>query len=132
LILERLRQHERHAAKPLVPPSSGKTMNTPTENDSADQPNFESGLDAIYTIDVVVAQTGVSHETILHYREQGLIYPVAENAAGQVHFDDETLRRLRRIEHLRTHCGMNVSGLKLMLGLLDEVERLQTELRSRR
>jgi hypothetical protein len=44
-------------------------------------------------------------------------------------FDAETLRRLRRIEHLRSTCGVNDAGLKLMLDLLHEVECLREERR---
>jgi hypothetical protein len=44
-------------------------------------------------------------------------------------FDDESLRSLRRIEHLRATCAVNDAGLKLILDLLREVERLRRERR---
>jgi hypothetical protein len=39
---------------------------------------------------------------------------------------------LRRIHHLQGDLGFNESGLRLILNLMDEVERLRTELRARR
>jgi hypothetical protein len=39
---------------------------------------------------------------------------------------------LRRIEYLRTAYGLNLIGIKLIMDLLTEVERLREELRFRR
>ena len=106
-------------------------MNTPSQNESDDLPLFEPDADATYTLELVADLTGVSSRTILRYQEQGLISPVEDGESGAQYFNDEALLTLRRIEHLRTHCEMNETGLKLMLNLLDEVECLREELRSR-
>jgi MerR family transcriptional regulator/heat shock protein HspR len=45
-------------------------------------------------------------------------------------FDDEALRALRRIEHLRETCGVNETGLRLMMKLMDELDRLRASNRS--
>ena len=107
-------------------------MNPPPEQDSSDLPIFEPDTDATYALEVIVELTGVSSQTILYYREQGLISPVTDRESGADYFNDEALRTLRRLEHLRTYCEMNVSGLKLVLSLLQELERLRADLRSRR
>ena len=78
---------------------------------------------ATYSLEMVAEITGVSSQTILHYQEQGLIPPEA--------FDDEALNTLRRVDYLRCTCETNISGLKLILDLLDQVESLRTELRAR-
>ncbi len=103
------------------------------EQPAGDRPVFEPDLEATYTIDRVVEITGITSTTILHFQEQGLIRPVAAGGSGAApgRFDDEALRRLRRIEHLRTQCGIEGPGLALLVHLLDEVERLRTDLRSR-
>jgi len=44
----------------------------------------------------------------------------------------EGIRTLRRIESLRTACGVNLAGLKLILDLMNEVEYLRAEVRFRR
>ncbi len=83
------------------------------------------------TLDVVASVCGVSSQNVLHYHEQGLIRPAAEDESGGGRFDDDTVHRLRRIEHLRSTYGMDLAALKLTLSLMDEVERLRRELRSR-
>jgi DNA-binding transcriptional MerR regulator len=76
-----------------------------------------------YSLEMVAEITGVSSQTILHYQEEGLLPPVA--------FDDKALHTLRRIDYLRSTCETNLSGLKLILELSDQVENLRTELRAR-
>ncbi|HRH97011.1 MAG TPA: chaperone modulator CbpM [Prosthecobacter sp.] len=73
-----------------------------------------------YTLEILAETTGVSTQTIVQYQEHGLIRP---------EYDDDTLRALRRIQHLRETCEVNLNGLKLLTQLLDEVEQLRDELR---
>ena len=107
-------------------------MNTPSENDSPGLPLFEPDTDATYTIETIASLTGASTQTILRYREEGLISPIAGREADSGQFDVEALRTLRRIEHLRSTCAVNESGLRLILTLMEEIDRLHAELRSRR
>lgn len=74
-----------------------------------------------YSLEILAQITGVATQTIVQYQEHGLIRP---------QFDDETIRALRRIEHLRETCEMNLHGLKLLTQLLEEVEQLRNELRT--
>jgi DNA-binding transcriptional MerR regulator len=107
-------------------------MNPPANENPGDLPLFEPALDASYTLAVVTELTGVSSQTVLYYQEQGLISALGDPESGERYFDDEALRTLRRIEHLRTECQLSGSALKLTLRLLDEIERLRAELQSRR
>lgn len=86
-------------------------------------PIYDAGEQATYSLDIVAEITGVSSQTILHYQEQGLI--------RTKELDDDAVHTLRRIEHLRATCEANDSGLKLILGLMDEVERLRAVVRAR-
>jgi DNA-binding transcriptional MerR regulator len=97
-------------------------MSTPT---SSSEP--ENGT--AYSLEILAELTGVSTQTILQYQEYGLIRP---SDGGEPHFTDDTLRALRRIEHLRELCEPNLAGLKLLTQLLDEIESLRAELRARR
>lgn len=97
--------------------------------DNSSLPVFEAKTDAAYSLDVVCELTGLNSQTVTHYREIGLISSPADAGAS---FSDETIRTLRRIEHLRTDFEMTETALKLTLGLMNEVERLRDELRSRR
>lgn len=73
-----------------------------------------------YTLEILAEITGVSTQTIVQYQEHGLIHPP---------LDDEAIRALRRIEHLRETCEVNLAGLKLLTSLLEEVEQLREERR---
>ncbi len=100
-------------------------MNPSPDNDL---PLIEPEEHATYSLEIVESITGVSSRTILIYQEHGLVRPVGDTGK----FDDDTLHTLRRIEHLRQTCEANLSGLRLILGLMDEVERLKTSLRTAR
>ncbi len=89
----------------------------------------DAGSGTFYSLEILSEMSGVSTQTILQYQEQGLIQ---SGDGGEPHFTDDTLRILRRIEHLREMCEPNLAGLKLLTRLLDEVESLRAELRSRR
>jgi len=76
-----------------------------------------------YSLEILAETTGVSTQTIVLYQEHGILPP---------RYDEDTVRSLRRIEHLRETCEMNLRGLKLLTQLLDEVEQLRQELRAKR
>jgi len=93
---------------------------------------YDPDTTATYNLAVVAELTGISSHLILRYQEQGLIVPVPNSPPAQPQFDDQALRALRRIDYLRSRCEMNESGLRLLLQLLDEVDRLRNELRQDR
>jgi DNA-binding transcriptional MerR regulator len=80
-------------------------------------PIYEPDEQATYSLEIVERITGISSQTIIRYQETGLI------RSGD--YDDETVRTLRRIEHLQSTCGVNEAGLRLIMGLMEEVERLR-------
>lgn len=82
-----------------------------------------------YTIEATAQMTDLPRHTILVYYKSGLISPVTGPEGGGYCFDEEAIRTLRRIGQLRSMPGMGVSGIKMILELMDEVERLRTELR---
>ncbi len=91
---------------------------------NSDLPLYEPDSDATYSLEMVAEITGVSSQTILRYQEHGLLHTSR--------FDDDALHSLRRIEHLRQACEVNLEGLKLIVELMEELERLQAALRARR
>jgi hypothetical protein len=106
-----------------------RAMKSDPSSQVAGLPVYGDEPEASYSIEVIAQLTGVDTQTILHYQEKGFIRPVAKDAGDAVLFDAECLRQLRRIEHLRATCGMNDTGLKLILDLLHEVECLRQERR---
>jgi MerR family transcriptional regulator/heat shock protein HspR len=104
-------------------------MNSDPSPDPRDLPVYGEQTDAFYSIEVIAELAGVDPQVVLHYEEQGFIRPAARDPENAALFDAECLRQLRRIEHLRATCEMNDAGLKLVLDLLHEVERLREERR---
>lgn len=90
---------------------------------------FEPDPSAVYAIEAAEHIAHVPRRTILLYCKHGLISPVMDPACGGYYFNDEGIRALRRIEYLRTVCGINLTGIKMILKLTNEVERLRTEVR---
>lgn len=103
-----------------------------TSNDASDAPLFEPDLDAIYDLEIVCKITGISTQTLLQYQEQGLISYTDSSDSASESVNEETLRRLRYIEHLRSSYELNMAGIKHVFELMDQIESLQCELRSRR
>ena len=90
---------------------------------------FEPGARAVYTIEIAAQLAEVPRRLIVLYYKHGLVTPVTDPAGAGWYFDDEAVRIVRRIEHLRSTCGLNLAGIKLVMSLINEVERLRTELR---
>ena len=104
-------------------------MNTSPLSHNQDLPVYDGETDICYTLDVIAELAGVDTRTVLHYQEQGFLRPATGETGSDVKFDSESLRQLRRIDHLRSTCEMNDTGLRLVLGLLEEAERLREERR---
>lgn len=85
----------------------------------------------LHPLEVVVRMTGCSRRKIIFYCRKGVIQP-ARTEATEWHFDEETIIRLRHIETLRQRHRMNWAAIHTIISLLDEVEILRAELRSRR
>jgi DNA-binding transcriptional MerR regulator len=108
-------------------------MSTPHEQlmpapPQAIQP-FEPDPQTAYTIEATAYLVDVPRHTILVYCKHGLVSPVVDPACGGYYFNDEAIRALRRVEYLRTACGVNLAGIKMILDLMNKVERLQAEVR---
>ncbi len=81
---------------------------------------------AVYVISVAAELAGVHPQTLRVYERKGLIDP-ARTGGGSRRFSEEDLARLRRIQQL-TSTGLNLEGVKRVLDLEAEVERLQRAL----
>ena len=93
---------------------------------------FEPDARAVYTLEVAARLTQLPRRLIAVYFKHGLVSPVMDPACSGWYFNDEAIRILRRIEYLRTACGLNMVGIKLIMDLAREVERLREELNFRR
>src|SRR5579871_5920505 len=84
---------------------------------------FEPESNGVYTIEAAGQIAHTPRRMILMYYKLGLISPVSDPVREGYYFDAEGIRTLRRIEFLRSECGVNLAGIKVILRLLDEVER---------
>jgi DNA-binding transcriptional MerR regulator len=90
---------------------------------------FEPGPDAVYSLEVAVRLAHVPRRMIVVYYKHGLVSPVADPACEGFYFNNEGIRALRRIEYLRAVCGINLIGVKMILSLIEETDKLRAEAR---
>jgi MerR family transcriptional regulator/heat shock protein HspR len=81
---------------------------------------------AVYVISVAAELTGVHPQTLRVYERKGLLDP-SRTEGGSRRFSEEDLDRLRHIQALTT-AGLNLEGVRRVMELEAEVDRLQTEL----
>ncbi len=84
---------------------------------------------ARYTLEEAARLTHLPRRQIVLYCQDGLVAPVGAPEAGGWTFNDEGLRRLRRLAELHRTYQLSLPALRLIVELQDQVERLQQELR---
>ncbi len=89
---------------------------------------FEPPPNAVYSIEAAGQLVDVPRRRIAVYCRYGLLTPVA-NERGY-YFDGKTIKTLRAIEGLRSVCGDDLAGIKMILRLMNEVQRLNSEVHS--
>lgn len=109
-------------------PNEQPTSSDPTQA-KAGPPVYEVEIGVWYSLEMIAELAGVEESTVMRYRECGFLRPVPGAAEAGERFDEECLRQLRRIEHLRRECALNETGLRMILELLEEVEFLRQERR---
>lgn len=90
---------------------------------------FQPQPNVLYSLDATAHLAGVPRRSILIYCRAGLVRPVVQPPYGAMEFTEEAIYIVRKSEHLRTVHGLDLTWLKTMFDLLDEVERLRAELR---
>lgn len=90
---------------------------------------FEPAGQVAYSIEAVAHLTQTPRFLIAVYCRHGLISPLAPPETEGWWFDEETIRTLRRIERLRADYGVNLHGLRMVAGLIEELEGLRAEAR---
>ncbi len=81
---------------------------------------------AVYVISVAAELTGVHPQTLRVYERKGLLDP-SRTEGGSRRFSEEDLDRMRHIQSLTT-TGLNLEGVRRVMELEAEVERLRAEL----
>ena len=80
---------------------------------------------AVYVISVAAELAGMHPQTLRIYERRGLVQP-ARTQGGNRRYSDIDIERLRRIQDLAAG-GMNLEGIRRVMELEVENERLQAE-----
>jgi MerR family transcriptional regulator/heat shock protein HspR len=79
----------------------------------------------VYVISVAAELAGMHPQTLRIYERRGLVQP-ARTQGGNRRYSDIDIERLRRIQNLAAG-GMNLEGIRRVMELEHEVDRLQHE-----
>lgn len=93
---------------------------------SLSDPGRDPARRAVYVISVAAELAGVHPQTLRIYERKGLVQP-ARTGGGSRRYSDADLARLRRIQAL-TDEGINLAGVKRILQLERELQRVEAEL----
>ncbi len=80
---------------------------------------------AVYVISVAAELAGMHPQTLRIYERRGLVQP-ARTQGGNRRYSDIDIERLRRISDLAGE-GMNLEGIRRVMALEAEVDRLRAE-----
>src|SRR5438093_11854855 len=83
---------------------------------------------AVYVISVAAELAGVHPQTLRIYERKGLLDP-ARTGGGSRRYSDQDIEQLRRILEL-TEVGLNLAGVKMVMELEAENDRLREQLRA--
>ncbi len=81
---------------------------------------------ALYVISVAASLAGVHPQTLRIYERKGLLDP-ARTGGGSRRYSDADINRLRRIQDL-TAAGLNLEGVRRVMELEDEVDRMRRDM----
>ena len=90
---------------------------------------FQPKSNVLYSLDAAAHLAAVPRRSLLIYWRAGLIRPVLQPPNKLITFTEEAICKVRRIEYLRTVHGLDVTWIKTLFDLLEEVERLRAEVR---
>jgi DNA-binding transcriptional MerR regulator len=107
-------------------------MSNAKENPFRTVQRFEPRPNAVYTLETAAHLAQVTRRAVLVYCNHGFISPALDPQEAGYYFNNEAIRALQRIAFLRNDCDINLRGTRIIMKLMDEVERLQNELRFRR
>jgi MerR family transcriptional regulator, heat shock protein HspR len=80
---------------------------------------------AVYVISVAAELAGMHPQTLRIYERRGLVQP-ARTQGGNRRYSDVDIDRLRKISELAAE-GMNLEGIRRVMQLEAEVDRLRAE-----
>lgn len=80
----------------------------------------------VYMIGVAAELCGVHPQTLRQYERIGLVIPARVGAKNRLYSENDILR-VRRIQRLTQHMGVNLAGVEIILKLQDTMDDMQRE-----
>ena len=81
-----------------------------------------------YMISIAAELVGMHPQTLRMYEQKGLVRP--KRTAGNTRlYSEADLERLRLIQRLTTELGLNLAGVEAVLGLEEQLARMQARLK---
>jgi MerR family transcriptional regulator/heat shock protein HspR len=80
-----------------------------------------------YMISVAAEIVGMHPQTLRMYEQKGLVRP--QRTAGNTRlYSEADLERLQLIQRLTTDLGLNLAGVEAVLGLEEQLQRMQSRM----
>jgi MerR family transcriptional regulator/heat shock protein HspR len=80
-----------------------------------------------YMISVAAELVGMHTQTLRIYEQKALLRP--QRTAGNTRlYSEDDLERLRLIQRLTTELGLNLAGVEAVLGLEEQLQRMQSRM----
>src|SRR5215210_3791398 len=98
-------------------------MDETVKDDDARRSSDAAGRRAVYIISVAAELAGVHPQTLRIYEQKGLVRPHRTRGNTRRYSEDD-IDRLRRVQAL-TQDGVNLAGVKRIMELEEEVDRLR-------
>ncbi|NLA55360.1 MAG: helix-turn-helix transcriptional regulator [Corynebacterium humireducens] len=83
-------------------------------------------LGEVFVISVAAELTGMHAQTLRTYDRMGLVTPERTSGGGR-RYTRKDISLLRRIQQLSQEEGVNLAGIKAIIELTEEVDRLRAE-----
>lgn len=81
---------------------------------------------AVYVISVAAELSGMHAQTLRTYDRMGLVSPARTRGGGR-RYSDQDIELLRKIQALSQDDGVNLAGIKSIIELTEERDRLEAE-----
>lgn len=83
----------------------------------------------LYMIGVAAKLCNVHPQTLRLYERLGLVAPVRISRKNRM-YSEADIERLKQIQHLTQDMGVNLAGVEVILGLLERMQRMQSQMDS--
>ncbi len=81
----------------------------------------------VYMIGIAAKLCNVHPQTLRLYERLGLVLPARVSHKNRM-YSEADIERLKQIQHLTQDMGVNLAGVEVILGLLERMQGMQTQM----